>query len=60
MPLCLLTLVGTRLGAVGSRIVVIVAAAVAVLAQDMPAGTGLLVAVVVGAGSGLLWDRHGR
>jgi predicted branched-subunit amino acid permease len=60
VPLCLLALVGTGLRAPGARVVVIVAAVAAVLLRSLPAGTGLLTAIALGVGSGLLRDRIER
>jgi predicted branched-subunit amino acid permease len=59
-PLCLMALVGAGLRARGARVVVIVAAAAAVLLRSLPAGGGLLTAIALGVGSGLLRDRVGR
>lgn len=58
VPLCLLGLVGSGLRARGSRTVIVVAAAAAVLTADWPAGSGLLFAVAAGAATGLLCDRR--
>ena len=58
VPLCLLGLVGARLREAGTRSVVAVAAAVAVLTSNWPAGTGVLAAVVAGCAAGSANDRR--
>ena len=58
IPLCLLGLVGAGLRAGGSRSVMIVAAAVALLTASWPDGTGLLAAIVAGCATGLTADRR--
>jgi predicted branched-subunit amino acid permease len=58
VPLCLLALVGDGLRVRSSRLVVLVAAAVAVLAAAMPVGTGLLAAVVAGTIVGVLAEAR--
>ena len=60
IPLCLLGLVGAGLRATGARSVMAVAAAVALLTADWPAGTGLLAAIVAGCATGLATDKRSR
>jgi predicted branched-subunit amino acid permease len=60
VPLCMLALVGDALRAKGSRVVVIVASAIAVCTSSLPAGTGMLVTIAGGAGAGLAWERRSR
>jgi predicted branched-subunit amino acid permease len=60
IPLCLLGLVGAGLRAPGARSVIVVAAVAALVTTTLPAGTGLLVAVVAGCAVGLASDRRSR
>jgi predicted branched-subunit amino acid permease len=60
IPLCLVGLVGPGIAAAGTRSVVAVAAAVALVTADWPAGTGLLLAVAAGGATGVLNDRRRR
>jgi predicted branched-subunit amino acid permease len=60
IPLCLLGLVGAGLRRAGSRSVIVVAAAVALLTTSWPSGTGLLAAVVAGCVAGMLYERRKR
>jgi predicted branched-subunit amino acid permease len=57
-PLCLIALVGPAIRARTERVVVVAAAVVAVLTRDLPSGTGLLLAIVVGVVAGTI-DRRG-
>lgn len=52
VPLCLLALVGPALRQPANRRVVVVAATVALVTTDLPAGTGLLAAIVAGCLAG--------
>lgn len=52
VPLCLLALIGPQLRARGDRLVIAVAALVALLTASWPSGTGLLAAIVAGAAAG--------
>jgi predicted branched-subunit amino acid permease len=58
IPLCLLALIGPSLRDGGTRVVVVVAAAVAMLTIHWPSGTGLLAAAVAGSVAGLGVDRR--
>jgi predicted branched-subunit amino acid permease len=58
IPLCLIGLVSAGLREAGARSVIIVAALVALLTANWPAGTGLLAAVAAGCATGL--TRHER
>lgn len=60
VPLCLVSIVGSALRVPASRVVVVVAAVLAICAGAMPAGTGLLLAIAGGAAAGCLWDRRAR
>jgi predicted branched-subunit amino acid permease len=59
IPLCLLGLVGGALRT-GARSVIVVAASVALLTANWPAGTGLLAAIGAGCATGLASDRRIR
>jgi predicted branched-subunit amino acid permease len=54
VPLCLLALVGPRLLERNGRATVLVAAAVAAATMSLPAGSGILLAIVVGVAAGLV------
>jgi predicted branched-subunit amino acid permease len=58
IPLCLLALVGAGIRTAGTRSVMVVAAAVALLAASWPNGTGVLAAVVAGATTGIAIGRR--
>lgn len=60
VPLCLLGLIGSALRTGGARSVIVVAALVAVLTVHLPAGSGLLLAIVAGTSVGVLHDRRSR
>jgi predicted branched-subunit amino acid permease len=55
-PLCLAALVGPHLRHAGTGFVCAVAAVVAAVCRDLPAGTGLLLAVVAGGVTGAAMD----
>lgn len=58
IPLCLIGLVGTSLRSREERAAIAVAAALALLTSNWPAGTGLLVAVAGGCAAGMASDRR--
>jgi predicted branched-subunit amino acid permease len=58
IPLCLLGLLGAGLRRGGTRAVIFVAAAVALLTTSWPSGTGLLAAVVAGCVTGIVNERR--
>jgi predicted branched-subunit amino acid permease len=58
VPLCLLALVGPGLRARGTRLVIVVAGAVALLTASWPSGTGLLAAIAAGCITALAIDRR--
>jgi predicted branched-subunit amino acid permease len=60
VPLCLAALVGPHLRASDTRVVCVVAGAVAAVFAHLPAGTALLVAVAAGCVAGAVADRGGR
>jgi predicted branched-subunit amino acid permease len=60
IPLCLVALVGAGLRDAGSRSVIVVAAAVALITANWPNGTGLLVAVLAGCATGIAYERRSR
>jgi len=60
IPLCLVGLVGAALRTAGSRTVIVVAAAVALLTAHWPNGTGLLAAVLAGTATGIAYERRSR
>jgi len=57
IPLCLLALVGAGIRTAGTRSVMVVAAAIALLTAHWPNGTGVLAAVVAGCATGIVNDR---
>jgi predicted branched-subunit amino acid permease len=59
-PLCLITLAAPRLTEKADWVVAASAGAVAAVAGGLPAGTGLLVAIVAGTGAGALMDGRPR
>jgi predicted branched-subunit amino acid permease len=60
IPLVLLGLVGAGLRQTGSRVVIVVAATVALFTTSWPSGTGLLAAVGAGCFAGMLYERRQR
>jgi predicted branched-subunit amino acid permease len=60
IPLCLLALIGAGLRAAGTRSAIVVAAAVALLTSNWPAGTSVLAAVVAGSVAGLPRTRGSK
>ena len=60
IPLCLLGLVGAGLRATGGRVVIAVAASVAVLTAGWPSGTGLLAAIGAGCAAGVAFEQRSR
>jgi predicted branched-subunit amino acid permease len=60
IPVCLLGLLGVGLRAAGTRSVIVVAAAVALLTASWPDGTGLLAAVAAGCATGMVNERRHR
>jgi predicted branched-subunit amino acid permease len=58
-PLCLASMVGPRLRSRDTQLVCAVAAAVTVLATNLPAGTGIAAAVAAGCAAGAITDRSG-
>lgn len=59
-PLCLAALAGPHLRHAGTALVCAVAATVAVFCRDLPAGTGLLLAVIAGCVTGAAVDPGTR
>jgi predicted branched-subunit amino acid permease len=60
LPICVAALIGPRLRDVSNRPVCVIAAAVALLGAGLPAGTGVLVAIVAGCVVGELLDGSDR